>query len=264
MTVTSIDRVFADRPWWCLESNTGFILQASARPYTYANLLVAADSLGEKLAVTQEWDDGWRAFIREHPEYAGAGCGSNKLLAFRKLQPGALPTVENFEEVRGDLAKSLESRAKDEEARERASLIQRISLGKDSYVWVETTGRKITWRTAGLDEEPTERLRWIAEAIEEQRQLQMADPAEIHAALKNTEATQAQKAAEVSLINPETGVQFTRKELVKMIAAQDHAAFHRLLFGPGGYPIKGRREAIDKILGVTPRPEVGHSLKFKV
>jgi hypothetical protein len=264
MTVTSIDRVFQDRPWWDVSANEGFIFQASARPYTYANLLAAADGLGEKLAVTQEWEEGWRAFISTYPEYAGTGCFPNKLLAFKKLQPGALPTVENFEEVKDSLAKSLESRAQEEEVRERANLIQRIGLGKDSYVWVETTGRKVTWKTAGLDEEPTERLRWIADAIEEQRQLQNADPAAIKAALKNTEAIQAQKAAEVTLINKETGVQFTRKELVKMIAAQDHTAFRRLLFDAGGYPIPGRKEAIDKILEVTPRPEVGHSLKFKV
>ena len=243
-------RFYTDYPWWDVQGNDSIILKAAAHPLTPKALAAAADRVQDDLVIEAEWKAGWHAFIAKYPRFAGSGTYPNMLLAFKALQLGALPTVENFEDIaeRGMLAESREYIEQRMDGIERERLIAEISQGKDSYSWRDITGKKSTWLASDLNEESTGRLREIAVAIAEQRRLETDSPEEIRAAIKQVKAAQGVQESKDALINPATSQPFTRRELVQLIAKGDKKVLRGILFDFDGRIIQERQKAVDRIL----------------
>ncbi len=261
-----------DRPWREVDANDGFLLATAAHPITLATLRAAADKLGNQLLIAPAYAEPWSEFVRLHPEYSGDGTAGNPELAFSLLGYGELPSVAAFEEIASrtpcPLTVSIEHSNQQREDWGRSALIKEISQDKPSYRWRRPEdGKVIVYETSGLDEESTERLREIRNLVVEQRRLLGLSPAEVQQEVSATarEQRQANTARPaVNLIDPTTGTVYTREALLRLIAKQDRAEFRRLLFSPDGHPIPGAKEAIDRILGVKPRPQVGHSVRVKI
>jgi len=242
------NRFYLDHMFWDVEANDSIIIRAAFHPITPKTLAATAERVQDDLVIEPTWKAGWHEFIAEYPQYTGTGTYPNMLLAFRSLQPGALPSVENFKEVAHMLAESLEYREQQMENIERKRLIDEISQGKPSYSARNQVGKVIQYKTVDLLTEPIETVRDVHAIVTEQRRLENSTPEEIRAAIKQARTAQGAEEAKDALFNPITGQPFTRKEIVQLIKSGDKKSLRGILFDSDGRIIPERQEAVNNIL----------------
>jgi hypothetical protein len=204
-----LDKFYTEKPWLDVAANDHFIVDNAGIPPSIQGMRNAASRLGSRLAIDPEYENGWQEYVRKHPEH---NHPANRQLGFEKLNPHQPPTVEAFEEIakRSEKPFLVTKEFSEAQARqaEREHLIKEITLGKDQYgAFDGRYGCIKYYPSSHLAEETDERIREIHGIVTEQRRLAGLSPSE-----KRKEPIP--QAAEFKLINPDTGVEFTRKELI--------------------------------------------------
>jgi hypothetical protein len=267
----NLERLYADYPWWDLQANDHIIMQTAADPLAFDSLVSAALGNADRLAVVQTWETAWSEFVTRHPEFANRK--QNKLLAFQKADQYASSVKEVFASlvdvaalVPCPLVRSAAAIAQEQDQKIRRDLIQEISEGKTVYTARDRYGRVSRYQSADLENDTTERLQEIRNFVVGQRKLLAMSPGQAREAVKRIQKTQteAAQAPSLTLINPETNLEYTRRELVRLMAAQDKATFRKMLFTNNGQPIPGAKEAVDRILGVKPLEQPGQRFGVKI
>lgn len=214
---------FKIHPKWNNQANEGLLLTNCQRPVTVETLEAAALRLGNRLATNGDYARAYSAFYRNHPEIEPCDA-TNSIMD--KAHNGDNITMESLEElfqnpnIRAVLPENQrllsEKREQQQAANHRNQLINEITQGRKTYGWWDSQHGQMRYAdSAHLQDESDERLEEIANVLREQRNLVGGKPPQ-----------QQQPTEDFTLINSETGVEYTRKELVNMPKAQ----IQRLVF----------------------------------
>jgi hypothetical protein len=222
------------------------LLANAQRPITPESLQAAAARLGDRLAISGDYTRAYAALYRNHPEVEE--CAAVNDILDRELH-GDDVTVENLESlleiprIRAMLPESAGHAAERREQAERVRLIQEITQGRTTtYGWHDPRhGTTKYFPVAHLAGETTERLEEIASILREQRR--------IAGTQAPREQVQPPMAPSV-LVNPTTGAEYTKRELIAVINSGKHA-LRQLLCGSNGATKPGVKEAIERILRGT-------------
>ncbi len=269
MRSTELNVFYIGHPWLNVEANDGLIMAAVKPPVSLHTLDVAARAVKDRLAMRSDWLQAWQQFLVEHPEFGDDCEYVNKLMCFDLLKPGAKPCLEAFEEVAyrkpSPLALSSKFTQSQRDQELRRQLIAEISEGKTVYTARDRYGRVSRYQAADLENDSTERLIEIRDFVVSQRRLLKMSPGQAREEVSRIQKNQpVAEAPSLVLKNPETGSEYTRRELVRLMAAQDKATFRKMLFTHNGQPIPGAKEAVDRILGVKPTEQVGQRIGIKL
>jgi hypothetical protein len=204
-----LNEFYSEQPWLDLRGNDHFLIDTAGIPASIQGMRNAAHRLGSRLAIAPEYSNAWAEFTARYPRYAVA---ANRNLAFSLLNPHEEPSAQAFEEIANrasqPLTVSAAYLAQKSEKYERQRLILEITLGKDQYgAFDGRYGCIKYYPSSHLADETDERIREIHGIVTEQRRLAGLSPSE-----KRKESIP--QATEFKLINPATGVEFTRKELI--------------------------------------------------
>jgi len=149
-----MEQFYVECPWWQVDANTAFIIEAVGRqPLTLKNLEAVANRLDSegRLLLAKDYATAWENFLRRRPEFSNVVA--NKLVAFRSIDSYALPSAELFEEL-GDrqnspLAKNAIYHEQQADVAERAKLIAEIVNGRKTFIVRTNTGQRIEYDAAG-------------------------------------------------------------------------------------------------------------------
>jgi hypothetical protein len=278
MRSITLQRLYDEEmPWLDCEGNDAIITAKCEQPITLARLSRAAYLLRDSvLALAPRWLNTWREFLDKHP-HIDAGI-ANQWQAFEHISQGALPVLEDFEDVMNRVPCPLgysqkyyddrQARFEQEQDRiERSRLIAEIAQGQSVYSWRDKFGVVKREQCSHLENETTDRLREIHQFVREQRRLLAMNPVEFNQerlrARKQQEAA-ARVIPQITLVNPDTNQEYTRAEMVRLIAAKGKEALRGLLFDSQRVPIPGAAQALDRILGVKPQEQPGQRFGVKV
>ena len=223
MRTPLLERLYIDMPWIDVMANDAFIMAIVQHPVSLERLRAAAYRVQDKLVLQADWSRAWNQFLQKRPEFDGGSYG-NQMLVFGGLQLGALPTVENFEEIADrtpcPLAVSTKHVEQQREQVERRRLIQKITEGKTVYTARDRYGVVNREPTADLKNETTNAFKKSTICRTAAAVLRMNPRAareEVSRIRKDQPVTEA---PDVPLINEKTGLTFTRSELLQMVRNQ--------------------------------------------
>jgi hypothetical protein len=134
MSDVTLDGFYSFMPHLEIDANNQMLLDEATNHGTvelvhYDQLRAAAARLGSKLAIRQEYADGWNQFVAKFPQYGGTYA--NRDVAFSLLNPYEEPTPAAFLEIAQRASRPLATNAEyqqaQEETRERAQMIQELT-----------------------------------------------------------------------------------------------------------------------------------------
>lgn len=261
-----------------IEANEQMLIKAAEQDPGLPDICDIFNRTKHRLGTNSNYENAYREFFSRHPEYASEA--NRPIFDGAIVESGDEVTVENLEDLlqpgnpRNVLdqicltPKAVQAQA---DVAERERLIKEISQGRSTYSARNNYGALVSYRTADLDGDSLERLREIYSIVTEQRTQKAQDPKalrkEINVTMKQQwdEKTATKTTTpDVVLINPSTGVEYTKPELLSFMGKADRPTLRKFFFYDSGLPRPGVKEAVDRIFGVKPRPQVGHAVQFSI
>lgn len=231
---------------WDTQASTGLLLTNAPRPLTVAGLEATAMRIQHLLAQNRAWVSAFNT-LWAAKDYAKYRNEANADILTR-LHHGELVTGESLLELIENpnvvvkLTVNAAYREQQQQANEREQLIQYITQGQSRYSWHD--GRHGKMRSEAADhlyEESTERLQEIADILRQQREAVAAK------SLGWKLPTAQQQGDEFKLINPNTGAEYTKPELIKVVNGP-RENLRRLFLAPDGTMRPQVKEAVERIL----------------
>lgn len=244
---TVLEQFYSKKPKWDVRCNDDFLTTNSQHPLTVERLEAAAERISHRLAVNGDYIRTFNAFYTENPQWANCDANTDHLVELHRGDPISLESLREVSKSSQchTLAANPEYIDQQREANRRQQMIQEITEGKTQYKYYDGRhGKFIYYDSSHLDSETDERVAEIHQLVTSQRAAINQSPAERKAVSK--QQAQQQKGAYV-LVNPITGVEYTRKELISVING-DKSGVRRLLVGPDNRAIPEAKAAIERIL----------------
>jgi hypothetical protein len=233
---------YRKQPKWDVRCNDSLILTNAPSRITVEILEGVANRISRMLAVSGDYTRAFSRLWERYPQYktdAAEDILVTKLNGDEAIYDNLVDLMENSN-VLNLLPINSAAQAKRREENERARQIAEITEGKTQYKHFD--GRYGTYKyydSSHLETETDERVAEIHQLVMSQRNLMAAPPSK--------PTTQQQQQGDVVLINPNTGIEFTRKELIAYINSGKHA-MRALLVGPDGRQKPGVADAVTRIL----------------
>jgi hypothetical protein len=206
MTVrtATLEKYYEEHPWHDVMANDAFLLAESTHPITLETLKDAAGRLGSRLCIATSYE----AQARESAANA-------------------------VEKSREELIAEISAYGKGIDAQ----------TGEATFAAFSASGNRVQCTTKSLHALSLADLIKIATPIVARTQAKAMTTAEVRKAIAQLQP-EPTAPAEVQVINPETKVEYTARELKQLNKNQ----YRALLFHPSGIPRNGVAERITKIL----------------
>src|ERR1700730_4657172 len=218
-----------------IRANELMVLNNTLRPVAAQSLRIAFGRVEHQLAVNAEYAQAFQQFFLAHPELRLEA--NERILANshhgEDISSSTLEELLENPNIKSQLSVNKEYAEKQAEQTERERLVKEISQGKTTYSCRNAFGVAVKYQTDELDIESIERLREISAYVQENRRLLALPKAALHEEAKVAQKAGLKEASivpDIVLINPDTGVEFTSRELKQL----DRPGFRRLLFTKSG------------------------------
>ncbi len=231
---------------WNTEASTGLLLTNAPRPLTVAGLEATARRIQHMLAENPEWASAFRT-LWAAKDYAKYRMEANADI-LTKMHHGEPVTGDSLLELMENpnvvkmLGVTAAYQTQQREQVQRNRKIQELTGGADHYKYFDGTyGQYRRYPAAELETVDDAELQRIHDLVMGQRNLTHTPQSELR---KQDAQNQRQASEEFRLINPSTGVEFTRAEIVGLNRTQ----LRWLIFGNSTSAKPEVSERITKIL----------------